>query len=226
MPTTLPARKTPLTKEQAAKAMRVAYRRVFGEDPRPEVLALVLAKAALETGNFQSIWLGNFGNIKAADSYGGFVQFYRCNEIINGKVQWFDPPHPQTRFRAYASASDGAEDYFRFIAGRKRYALAHAAMLRGDPVEYVRELKRAGYFTAHEEPYRKAVVSLVNTYRPYADRELLEAVVPDPEPDESEEHSAFSDDDFQTIWMDPDWQSIRADRDAAVTGNDPGDDVA
>jgi hypothetical protein len=84
--------------------------------------------------------------------------------VIGGKVQWFDPPHPQTNFRAFMDLDAGVIDYLRFLSQRARYQAAWAAAASGDPTAFVHALKASGYFTADETPYRRAVVSLFNEY--------------------------------------------------------------
>lgn len=177
--TWVPARLTPFAFDQAAEAMRAALRDKLTKDPTPEALALALAKSALETGRWRSIWNSNWGNIKAGEKYAGNYCCFELNEVLGGKVVWFsprgrldrkggsvvaepfdDPPgHPQTRMRAYANRFDGAFSYVDFVAGG-RYSQAWQRLLVGDAVGYVHLLKKAGYFTADEASYAKGVVSL------------------------------------------------------------------
>lgn len=179
-------RKTPLTFEQAERAMRWALATHLGQHERDvpdQVVALALAKTALETGRWQSIWCSNWGNVKASDQYEGMFTCITLNEVLRrgGKdvVVWFAPEgelagkggklitppipvpdgHPQTRLRAFANEFDGADSYVEFVAGG-RYARAWLALLRGDGAGYVHELKLAGYFTADESNYRVGVESL------------------------------------------------------------------
>jgi hypothetical protein len=64
----------------------------------------------------------------------------------------------------------GVMDYLRFLSGRARYSSSwHAAGL-GDPTLFVHALKNAGYFTADETPYRRAVQSLFVEYMRVLDR--------------------------------------------------------
>jgi hypothetical protein len=172
--------RTRLTFDQAATSMRAAL-----ENPPDHVLALALAKSALETGRWDACWNWNLGNQKAGPTYAGMYTCITLNEVLDGKVVWFaphgqlsggpsstivgeaiqvPPGHPQTRMRAYAGPTDGAYAYVDFVGGSKRYAAAWQALLRGEPSAYVHELKRAGYFTAPEEPYRKAVARLHTEY--------------------------------------------------------------
>lgn len=169
--TFIPDLLTPFSFPEAAEAMRAAMDSavpVGGGRTRDDVLALALAKTGLETGRWHAIHRYNWGNIKAGEQYVGMFTTFRCNEVINGVVKWFDPTtdgfenppgHPQTRFRAYANRYDGAYQYVDFILqGRYRKAWDH--LLLGDAQGFVHELKLAGYFTAPEAPYARAVVSM------------------------------------------------------------------
>lgn len=164
MPTLLADAITPLTAAQVIRCFRSAYGTVMGKDPTRECLALLVAQSALETGRWRSIHRFNFGNVKASQDYTGYYCQFRCNEVINGKLQWFDPPHPQCNFRAFDSDEAGAIDHLRFLSQRKRYARAWEVAQSGMPLAFVDELARAGYFTASKEPYARAVASLWREY--------------------------------------------------------------
>lgn len=173
-----PASLTPLTFERATDAMKWA----LGEFAvKPGVLALALAKTALETGRWRSIWNYNFGNVKAGETYVGMFTCFACGEELAEGSCWFEPDgmiinrtkgtgsrpvtyevppgHPQTRFRAFANEFDGALEYVEFV-NSSRYAAAWKALLTGDARAYVHQLKLAHYFTAAEEPYARGVISL------------------------------------------------------------------
>ena len=172
---------TVLPFDQAQSALRWAIKAAIGKPPTFEVLALALAKTALETGRWTKIHRHNFGNVKAGDSYTGQYTCFACGENLPDGEHWFEPDgmdrnkrtgvvtgqgtiavppgHPQTRFRAYANEFDGADAYVSFVAGG-RYAQAWQRLLAGDAAGYVHALKLAGYFTAPEAPYAAGVVSL------------------------------------------------------------------
>lgn len=179
-------RVTPMSFEVAREALAAGLR--VGPDFAPvrrEVLALALAKCALETGRFQKIWNDNFGNVKAGENYAGMYTCIRLNEVIGGVVKWFDPSgpvirliggsftptseprvpvppgHPQTRMRAYAGHTDGAYSYAEFMQARPSL---WAALQLGEPIRFVHAMKAARYFTADEEPYAKAVASLYKEF--------------------------------------------------------------
>jgi hypothetical protein len=177
-----PPMRTPLSFQQAKECMHWALKWILGKDPSDEVLALAMAKCALETGRWQQIWLNNWGNVKAGGEHRGMFTCIVLNEVLNGKLVWFAPEgqlscapskggkligvpiavpdgHPQTRMRAYASEFSGVESYIDFVANG-RYKAAFAQLLKGDAVAYVHALKIAMYFTADEAPYARGVASL------------------------------------------------------------------
>lgn len=212
----LPDLITKISTDEALSALAYGYRRQTGRIPARPVLALMGAQWALETWRGKSLHRFNFGNIKAPQDYEGFYCQFRCNEIIDGKVKWFDPPHPQCNFRAYQSANDGAADYVEFLATRPRYAKAWAAMQTGDPVLFVRELKLAGYFTADEAAYRRSVVSIFNEFL-----RKLEAEPPVAPPFVTEvdpHHSTITNEDLAPRWIDlqVDWETVNRDRDLLI----------
>jgi hypothetical protein len=159
--------------------MNVALTGILSAAPSTEVLALALAKTALETGRWSAIWNANWGNIKAGEQYEGLFTCITLNEVLGGRVVWFDPAgeldrkggavvgkvwdvppgHPQTRMRAYRDPLEGAEEYIQFVASG-RYKDAWAELLEGDAVGYVHALKVKNYFTADEATYARGVVSL------------------------------------------------------------------
>jgi len=171
---------TPLTFDDVVPVLRNALRNEIGSLPSKQTLALALAKTALETGRWRLMYSWNFGNVKLGQ-YPGMYQCYPCNEVIDGQVVWFHPlgklsgkggyvvgenyglppGHPQTRFRAYANAYDGAYDYVSFQARElNRFRAAWMLLLAGHVEGYVRALSAAGYFTAPVETYLATVSKL------------------------------------------------------------------
>lgn len=168
---------TPFSFEEADEAMTAA----LPKGSRVEVRALALAKTALETGRWKKIHCSNWGNVKAGDTYSGMFTSFACGEELAQGSCWFEPDgtiknltkgtvtkpqafdvppgHPMTRFRAYANRFDGAFEYVDFVQNG-RYAQAWLALLAGDAVGYVHQLKLKGYFTAAEAPYADGVVAL------------------------------------------------------------------
>ena len=181
--------KTPLTFDDASVRMRQGIYVATGVEPSDRALALALAKTALETARWKSMWNWNWGNIKAGENFEGMYTCISLNEVLEGKTVWFAPSgrldvkggrviaeaykvppgHPQTRMRAYANGFDGAQEYVTFLANG-RYRDAWARLLEGDPVGFVRELKAKGYFTADESSYRLGVVRVFEEFLRELDR--------------------------------------------------------
>lgn len=159
---------TPLPAADAMRAIREAYRRLLGEWPAARALAVLYAQCVLETGHFRSMHRFNFGNVKRGNDWPGYWTAFRCNEIIGGRVQWFDPPHPQTHFRAFRTAEDGAADHLEFLVTRERYRDAWGEAYAGNAEGFSRALAKAGYYTADVEKYTSAVVSLAHGAAPTA----------------------------------------------------------
>lgn len=157
----LEAKDTVLTEQEAANALIYAWNKIFGEYPDNKQLAILLSQCVLETGHFKSCKNFNFGNVKASTIYDGYIQYFKASEIINGKEIYFYPPHPQTRFRAFLSANDGAFDYLLFLQN-KRYVNAVVHLKAGDVARYTTALSTAGYFTASLTLYLKTMQSLYN----------------------------------------------------------------
>jgi hypothetical protein len=173
------AQKTPLAFEEAAATMRMALARKLDSDPERSVLALALAKTALETSRWQALFNHDWGNVKATETYAGAFSSYACSVLLPSGLTWFipegeldakggcvvgkvwlvPPGHPQTRFRAYESALDGAVACLELIASA-RYGDAWEWLLLGDAVGAVHALKRTGYFAGDEVTYARALVDL------------------------------------------------------------------
>lgn len=214
----IPDKHTRLSAAEVIEAFEKAYQWVMGiekgvaakADLDAATLALMVAQSALESGNWRSMHCFNFGNIKASSRYRGLYCQFRCNEVINGKLEWFDPPHPQCNFRAYETAEDGARDYMRFLAvdtngdGVNRYAEVWRTLVEADGDDadvfsFVRELKRAGYFTASERLYfdggngKGGVLALYRQYLPRVEAALAARGASD------ERLEVPTDDDFDAL---------------------------
>ena len=161
-PRELPDKLTKCTAADLVWALWRAWIQLFGAPPKPKSIWVLAAQWALETGWGKSCHCWNLGNRKHVDGDGRCFTFYRCNEIIGGKVVWFDPPSPGCCFCAFQSLDEGALDYLAFLA--RRYAVAWQSVLDGDPAGFVHAIKLRGYFTAAEGPYRDAVVSIWGSF--------------------------------------------------------------
>jgi peptidoglycan hydrolase-like protein with peptidoglycan-binding domain len=165
--TELPDKPTPMSGEDVTKALSSGYQQVTKQVPSPSVLNLMVAHAAYETGNFgKGIHNFNFGN-KKYSSGDPHYQFFRCNEVIDGVNQFFDPPDPRCKFAAYANPSQAGEEYVRLLQGRPVW---WNGLHSGDPTTFVTALKTAGYFTGDLNDYIGGVKRYFNEYIALAEK--------------------------------------------------------
>ena len=155
---------TPIRAEDLARSLRAGWRALFKETPERDTVLILLAQSAYETGRWKFCHCWNLGNVKSTGHDGHDFTYFRCNEVIDGKVIWFNPPHPQTRFRAFSSLTEGAIDHLQFLRNG-RYAKAVAYALAGDPSGFCTALKAANYFTADLPAYLNSVTSIFREYQ-------------------------------------------------------------
>lgn len=162
-----PAQRTLLSFDDVADAIPIAFERSEGTAPSLKTVAKLLAQSSLETGNYQHMWNYNFGNVKKrwSPDDGLLFTMFRCNEIIGGKTQWFDPPHLQTHFRAFDTPADGIADWQRLILKGARYASAKALLLddAASGHAFAFKLGECGYYTADKSLYSNAVERLTQS---------------------------------------------------------------
>lgn len=176
----IPDQLTPMSEAEACYALREAWKALFGAYPTNASLSVLWAQSALETGRWKSIHCNNFGNVKRHDDEDYCM--FRCNEVIGGKVVWFDPPNPATEFCAYVTDVLGAQEYITFVSQRTRYQAAWKQVIAGNPVAYCAALKAADFFTADLVQYTKGVVSLCDEFLSKVNT-FLEYVPPVPAPE-------------------------------------------
>jgi len=185
---------TPLTEAAATYYLKTAWNRIYGSYPDLNVLALLWAQSAGETGRWKLLRCNNWGNIKKH----GDCKYtsYDAGEVLtlNGvtKQYIFHPYHPQTFFAAWDTPLDGAEAYIKFLSQKTRYKKAWIELMKGNPVTYCKELKKAGYFTANLNHYTQNVVRLTNEFKRKSKilmkwepptSKPLEHQLPEPEPE-------------------------------------------
>jgi len=152
---------TPVSPSDVAAALTTAWSALFGADAHRTSILVLLSQWALETGRGASMHCYNLGNVKSDQKAGDWC-FFRCDEVLNGKVVWFEPDDPACCFRAFKTLADGATDYLTTL--RRRFDVAWPAVVAGDPATFVHLLKQAKYFTADETQYTNTVVALFNEF--------------------------------------------------------------
>jgi len=180
----LPAIKTKLSMEQMLAGLYTAWLNLFNEAPNKNSIILLLSHGALESGNYNSMWCYNIGNIKSKDGDNRNWCFYKCNELVPltmGKAMvgscdkdggqaiitglsgnncwiWFSPKNKYCRFRAFDSLTEGCVDYLSFLKYRyKPETGIWKAVEDGNVKLFCHLLRVNGYYTADETIYTNSV---------------------------------------------------------------------
>lgn len=149
----MPDRLTPASAEDVFLALG----RVDPSLSRDSLLVL-LSQWCLETGGGTSCHRWNLGNAKHVRGDGHEWTMFGCTEVLGGRVQRFEPPDPQTWFRAFSTLDEGAADYLGLL--KHRFAVAWPAVIAGDVGAFGHALKLAHYYTADEHAYVALLVRL------------------------------------------------------------------
>jgi hypothetical protein len=127
-----------------------------------EAAGLVWSQWALETGRGKACACYNIANLKVtiAQANAGvpFTMLPNTWERINGKKVIFQPPDPQTWFRAFSNLREGVEHHVAFL--KRRLSKAWDALLAGNPTRFAAELKAKGYYTEDLDIYTRGIRSL------------------------------------------------------------------
>lgn len=163
----LPDELTAVTPAAFYAALRAAWERLpllAGSTPSRASLLVLVGHFAFETGWGHACHRFNLGNVKHRPGDGRCWTAFRCNEVIAGKLVWFDPPVPPrpdhpTAFRAFRCLEDGCVDYLTILRGQ--FGFAWPQVEAGDAAAFCHALKTRGYFTADETVYTRGVVACV-----------------------------------------------------------------
>lgn len=236
-----------LTKITTVEMLEGVYRvwlyRLRASPPSLDTLCILVAHWALETGWGKSCRCYNIGNAKAKPGGPHNWTYFPCGEelpaatakaeaqrdkrvvirreyVLSGRamvsVKVF-PEHPWCCFRAFETLEEGLADHLELL--HRRFPEALDAAQRGSSVEFSRELKRRGYYTASVERYTN---TLVNCVAPV--RRTAEAIDWAQLPLLTEAQKARVDGvtALSAQLSDDDWHDMRAERDAAVREFDDG----
>lgn len=159
---------TKISPTQAKQAFYDGFVQVTGQPPTDQVLALLMAQSALETGGWRSMHNYNFGNIRPG-RWQHQTTSYACSEVINGEEIFYPAGDPKAMFRAYSSASEGAADYIvTLLRDNPRRTPPDAwkqALLTGDPAAFSEILSHPPpYYTASVAKYTKGMTNLYNQF--------------------------------------------------------------
>jgi len=156
----LPNKLTPVSPDEAGRALASAYAAVAGQTLSEPVLNLLLAHWAGETANGAAVHNFNFGNQKRADS-DPYYQEFSEREVVDGKDEY-----AVRQWAAYLTAADGAAAWLRLLHSRTAW---WTALQTGDPKAYVHALKEPPAYASETEPkYYALVAGLMKRYAPIA----------------------------------------------------------
>jgi hypothetical protein len=154
----VPVVRTTYSMKDFAKACILAWKRVVGVFPKKEAAGIIWAQHALETGNGGFCWNNNIGNLKCTKEQAAagvpYMMLAGTWEMIDGKKVVFQPPHPSTWFRAFASLDEGMSAHLDLLKN-KRYATAWPSVESGEPAAFAAALRARGYYTASVEDYTR-----------------------------------------------------------------------
>lgn len=139
--------RTPLSVSTVRALFTQAWETAFFQTPDPASIDLLLAQSALETGNFASLILYNFGNVKASSKGTPDYTNFETTEIENG----VSVPQVAT-FRAFHTPEEGAAFFIKFIHGFGGGA-AWPFVVSGDIDGFAQALKDHSYYTSSEVDY-------------------------------------------------------------------------
>lgn len=151
----IPDHKTPQTVAQ----MKDGFARAWPE-LEPAAVLLTLAHWHFETGGGASMHCFNVGNGKAHAGDGRAYTMYRCSERIGGVLKYFDPPHPQCRFRAFDTLDEGIADHVAMM--KRNFGSALPALQAGDPIRFAVALHLARYYTDEVGHYTASICARLN----------------------------------------------------------------
>lgn len=163
--------RTPIPIDDLPDIIAGGYIAAFGEDCPDYCLRMAWAQLVLEhgrenkhpDGDLDAVWCFNLGNQDAtraelADESLAVFQTVPEDEG-HGTSKW---KARHTR-RAYDTAEDGAEAYWRRLASHYEEGLR--GMRANSIPEFVDGLRRARYFTASPAAYQKTITDLVSEAR-------------------------------------------------------------
>jgi hypothetical protein len=158
--------KTACSQYELTKGFIEGWKKQFGILPQKKSIAILYAQNSIETGGTTHMWNWNLGNIKVIDDPNNTIEYCALNgvwEIINGQRIVIPPDNPGAWFRSFPTLADGIAFQLDFLKN-KRYKKAFLAIENGNPVEFAHLLKMAGYYTASEADYAKAVGIYFNKF--------------------------------------------------------------
>jgi flagellar protein FlgJ len=146
-----------MSPQEATLYLSFAWEQVTGEPASLELISVLWAQWALETGRGRWMVDYNYAGLKGRAPDGGLAHWWTWEETEKG------PRRVRAKFRSYETAEEGARDYVELLWSR--YPKAIAAAQRGDAISFVLELDDGGFFTERPKHYVGSVASLAAEFR-------------------------------------------------------------
>lgn len=177
----VPTVRTTYTQSQIIQGFVDGWHSQFGEYPKKESIAVLWAQECVETGVSTSMWNNNVGNVKYSPANGDveYMMLAHVWEIVGGKKIMIEPPAAGTWFRSFRTLAQGIAFQMDFLKNH-RYKAAWAAVESGSVADFAHLLKVAGYYTAPEADYAKAMNYYFKKFM--ADQTYEKMFEPVPEP--------------------------------------------
>lgn len=172
---------TPVTPLEACSYIFQAHVAVFGTEPEPPLLAMLVAQSAGETLRWKDMFCWDWGNISGHGAGGKWMLLRGAGETVNGH----NVPRGGTEADAFAvwpDALSGAKALVSFLGlashppTPNRYQAAWDAAKRGDVAGYVLGLHNGGYMTATVPAYTRLVQAQYDWVRSGALVEFLAGI--------------------------------------------------
>lgn len=159
-------KETPISKEQAANALKRAWEKSFGTPPTLKQISILIAQWAIETGWGSKMIQYNFGNLKGTGPTGLSASYTTTEGYGSAKEKG------SKKFRAYDNIEDGAQDYLDLLITKYPKATQN---LKNENVDgFVDELSGV-YFTGDPKRYKSNMKSIVNSLTKDADKKISSA---------------------------------------------------
>jgi hypothetical protein len=150
-------RPTPMTAQDATLHLTAAWEEATGEPATLQVISVLWAQWALETGRGRWMVDYNYAGLKGRAPDGGAANWWTWEETDKGTRRI------RARFRSYETASEGALDYVQLLL--RLYPRAVKAAREGNASAFVLELEQGGFFTDCPKHYVPSVTSLALEFR-------------------------------------------------------------
>lgn len=118
-----------------------------GNNPSDEIVAMMLAHSALETGHWKKMWNWNPVNL-----------------TVNSGKYYVNPGKGQEKYKyaAFDSLEAGAREYIAYM--KRRQKPAYDLLASGNPESFAARLKEGGFYEADEKRYADTLTPLYKQF--------------------------------------------------------------